>query len=380
MGSERNVIFMKKLILLFFVVIYSCGETPVINFNKEKEFFRESGVFLYYKGNPFSGTIEVYYDNGQLFKKVTYKEGNRDRKGVYEEYYKNGKLVELDEFGYPIINYEMDSDNLQIINGKLYRNKRLFSGILNSSFKKDNGIFEYNGVISKGQPQGIPMRTTLDVNNPQMFFYKTKNGYKFDEGWKNFLNLIKQKNDSVKEKTILLKELFLDLDDSGNKRKIGELKFNPEKNEVTLQTLMDNKPFSGKVLKNKIVSHFSEYIDSSNKIRYDLDGEFIVYHDNGIVQYKGEYLRGTLDGSFLSYNNKGELVVPLKKSSSKNNKLNNCESSVRFHIQNLNKIIQYVEYNGSFYFGEFFDPQYGKNFFFKIYLDSDCNVINVDIN
>ena len=128
---------MKKLLILFVLVIYSCGGSNVINFNEEKEFFEERGNLLLYKDNPFNGIVEVYFDNGQLSKKITFKEGYRDREGIYEEYYKNGQSVEIDEYGSPIINYEMDTDNLQFIEGKLHRNGSLFSGTLNSLSKKD---------------------------------------------------------------------------------------------------------------------------------------------------------------------------------------------------------------------------------------------------
>jgi antitoxin component YwqK of YwqJK toxin-antitoxin module len=323
---------MKKLLILFVLVIYSCGGSNVINFNEEKEFFEEIVNLLLYKNNPFNGIVEVYFDNGQLskkfkykegyrnglgeiyyengqlFKKLTFKDGFRDGKGIYEEYYKNGELVKLDEYGDPIINYEMDSDNLQFIEGKLHRNGSLFSGTLNSLSKKDGGMFEFKGTIHHGEPIGIPMSSTLDVNNPEMFFYRTKNGYEFDESWKNYLSLIKQKTVSENEETILLKELFQDLDDSGNTRKIGELKFNPKKNEVILLTLMDNQPFSGKVFKNKIVSQFSEFIDSNNKIRYDLDGKFIVYHDNGNPKIKGEFSKGVENNKWTKFNENGEII------------------------------------------------------------------------
>ncbi len=49
----------------------------------------EQGITSY-KGIPFSGTLTVTYENGQLWSKGTYKDGKED--GAFEIYYENGQL------------------------------------------------------------------------------------------------------------------------------------------------------------------------------------------------------------------------------------------------------------------------------------------------
>ena len=50
---------------------------------------------MYYEVNsttPFTGSVEDYYDNGQLEYKENYKNGILD--GLYEDFYENGQLDE----------------------------------------------------------------------------------------------------------------------------------------------------------------------------------------------------------------------------------------------------------------------------------------------
>ena len=76
------------LYILLLLLIISCPQT--INFNENEEYFTETNKITYYKGSPFTGVVERYYDNGQLWVKTTYKDGKED--GPYESYYKNGQL------------------------------------------------------------------------------------------------------------------------------------------------------------------------------------------------------------------------------------------------------------------------------------------------
>ena len=81
---------MKKILLTLSLLIFSCTQT--INFNENEEYFTEVKEIKYYKGSPFTGVVESYYENGQLWVKATYKGGKFD--GPYEAYYENGQLRE----------------------------------------------------------------------------------------------------------------------------------------------------------------------------------------------------------------------------------------------------------------------------------------------
>ena len=89
---------MKKLLLLTltFITIYSCGG-PTINLNEEKEYldYDKKSEILSYKGTPFTGTIEGYWDNGMIKFKGIYEDGK-----VYQEksYYENGQLESEENF------------------------------------------------------------------------------------------------------------------------------------------------------------------------------------------------------------------------------------------------------------------------------------------
>ena len=83
--------FMKKLLLPIIVVLITLsGCQKKVNFRKEKEYIKEENNITYYKGTPFSGVFEGYFENGQLETKTTYKEGKLN--GLYESYHENGQL------------------------------------------------------------------------------------------------------------------------------------------------------------------------------------------------------------------------------------------------------------------------------------------------
>ena len=78
---------MKKLLpILFVLIITSCSkEVP------SDQLVERDGV--YYEVNSqtgFTGTSISYYENGQLWEKITYTNGEVD--GSIESYYENGQL------------------------------------------------------------------------------------------------------------------------------------------------------------------------------------------------------------------------------------------------------------------------------------------------
>ena len=81
------------IIISLSLVVFGCGG-PTIDMNSDEGYYIEitKNKIATYKGVLFSGTIVVYYKNGQLGNKGTYKDGELD--GTWEEYYENGQLRE----------------------------------------------------------------------------------------------------------------------------------------------------------------------------------------------------------------------------------------------------------------------------------------------
>ena len=88
--------FKNLLILSIIILLSSCGKT--IDWDDDKEYitisFNSEGLtkVLSYKGLPFNGELVKYFDDEktQLKERIDYKEGLKD--GLSEEYKKNGQL------------------------------------------------------------------------------------------------------------------------------------------------------------------------------------------------------------------------------------------------------------------------------------------------
>ena len=88
--------FKNLLILSIIILLSSCGKT--IDWDDDKEYitisFNSEGLtkVLSYKGLPFNGELVKYFDDEktQLKERIDYKEGLKD--GLSEEYNKNGQL------------------------------------------------------------------------------------------------------------------------------------------------------------------------------------------------------------------------------------------------------------------------------------------------
>ena len=79
------------LLLIGVVLVVGCGPPR----DGPYELYQENGqlwVKMTYKDGELDGPIEYYYENGQLLEKMTYKDGERD--GPFEHYYENGELME----------------------------------------------------------------------------------------------------------------------------------------------------------------------------------------------------------------------------------------------------------------------------------------------
>jgi antitoxin component YwqK of YwqJK toxin-antitoxin module len=124
--------FMKQIsiFLLLSFVLVSCNQT--VDRGKEGEYFKEENGITYYKGSPFTGTTVEYYENGQLNKKGSYKEGKPD--GVRESYYENGQLDSkcfYNDDGVMDGVWERYYENGQLLDKKSFING------------KPDGVFEY---------------------------------------------------------------------------------------------------------------------------------------------------------------------------------------------------------------------------------------------
>ena len=51
---------------------------------------KDIGIISHYKGKPFTGIAEVYYNSGQLGREQDFKDGKLE--GIAKVYYESGKL------------------------------------------------------------------------------------------------------------------------------------------------------------------------------------------------------------------------------------------------------------------------------------------------
>ncbi len=100
-------------LLLISLILTSCGKT--VNLNEEKEYVENRQGIIYYKGSPFSGTIDDYYNDGQLRNKINYKDGKMN--GQYEWYYPNGQVRKKETYidSRPVGKYEEYYENGQLM-------------------------------------------------------------------------------------------------------------------------------------------------------------------------------------------------------------------------------------------------------------------------
>ncbi len=80
---------MKKLLtILCLVLLVSCSPPPEVPFDKLVE--RQGITYKVNSTTPFTGSSVTYHENGQLQKKINYKNGEQD--GLYETFYDNFQL------------------------------------------------------------------------------------------------------------------------------------------------------------------------------------------------------------------------------------------------------------------------------------------------
>ena len=161
------------------IIVYKKGNIVSANFDENLNkvcapgihYFKSLEAAFYYEiPNDHNGLQKIWYDNGQLYQELIFKDGKYD--GLQKEWYKNGQL-------YQEITYKDEKkDGLNrkwFENGKLYQeitwkngkyndlcrtwyeNEQLSqeimytNGIQNGLFKcwSENGILIYNGIVKK---------------------------------------------------------------------------------------------------------------------------------------------------------------------------------------------------------------------------------------
>jgi len=79
---------MKKLTILIAMLIAFGGYSKEAPLNQLVE--RNGLNYEINSQTPFTGSAVFYHDNGQLYYKSNWKDGNQD--GLWETYYRNGQL------------------------------------------------------------------------------------------------------------------------------------------------------------------------------------------------------------------------------------------------------------------------------------------------
>ena len=100
----NTILIVLGVIVVFYIGYISGGSlnvsTQTINYNENEEYFEwfytydendyiESEI-LNYKGSPFTGVVEEYHENGQLYSRTNYKDGKYV--GISKSYYESGQL------------------------------------------------------------------------------------------------------------------------------------------------------------------------------------------------------------------------------------------------------------------------------------------------
>ncbi|WP_010179137.1 toxin-antitoxin system YwqK family antitoxin [Aquimarina agarilytica] len=250
-----------------------------------------------YKNGQFSGELINYYDNGQVWNKVSYVDGkfhgdkelyhnNGELKakytynlgklsGKYEEYYDDGVLEEEGQF---INDMYEGLWKLYFMDGTLYREMNYSKDLLNGEYKEYDidGKLHYTFIYKKGE---LVATTHFDKDGNSIHEVKKKSGNINYEGYSPV---------GVKETKGLYnikggKEGVWEYYDYGVKTSYGTYKDNQIEGE-----------------------YFMFYNNGKKRIEKNyendkLNGYFVSYHKNGKISEQGYYNRGLVVGQWKSY-------------------------------------------------------------------------------
>ena len=151
------------LVLLSLIMIVSCSnseyayvittdETFAVAKKVEKiPAFRDGLFYEYLSPNLANGQYEIYYQNGQLKERATYKDGKAD--GIFETYFENGQLKWRHTY----------KDGIQ---------EGLFLGYL------ENGQLSWRHTYKDGKEEGLYVRYNKDGTLESKCFWV--NGKKYE--------------------------------------------------------------------------------------------------------------------------------------------------------------------------------------------------------
>ena len=143
---------MKKFLpILFLLIITSCSKEVPLEVSIEQTVIRNNIRYLVNSEEPFTGTTLYYNENGQLFERVNFKDGQYD--GPFEQFYDNGQLREKGNFKDGQLN---GLNQIFDDNGLLREKVNFKDGQLNGPFEEfhDNGQLYQKGTYKNGKEDG----------------------------------------------------------------------------------------------------------------------------------------------------------------------------------------------------------------------------------
>ena len=141
---------MKKLpILLCIFLLSACAPSEVPS---DKLVERNGIKYEINSQIPFTGVATVYYENGQLMSKLTYKDGKQN--GLIESYYDNGQLESKGNWKGGKLNgiYEGYRENGQLEFKDTYKDGKQ-NGLARMYY--ENGQLMIKGTYKDGEPNGL---------------------------------------------------------------------------------------------------------------------------------------------------------------------------------------------------------------------------------
>ena len=364
----------KNLVFVLFVIFLVSSCTQTIDYDKEKEYFKEENEIFYYKGNLFSGVLisnyddeqisssksyddgklngplEVYYENGQLKYKSNFKDGKED--GVFEWYYENGQLKEREFFsdGSEVGDVERYFENGQLEERIIYNDE-------NSSLPEIN----FPEILLNYKLNNSEC-SNYDLEGDISFYRDYKNSLKItgDHWGGSILNTLMNFQNKKQIEISITHEVWQENYLSG----VDTLNLSISENgDVFL------------IRNNKKQNYLSCYNGSSTPLQLKRDEIEILYkytvekyYENGQLKANQTYINNRLDGLSTEYSKNGQLFYKrnykegvqfgLYESYFENGKLS--EKSEKFEDR----------YRRSFYVGDYKSYHLNGNLSYSIYYNN----------
>lgn len=229
---------------------------------------------VHYKNNVLNGKYETYTENGDPLISTNYLKGKYD--GNYIEYNNRKNLIRDINYknGQYNGNYKEYNSNGILIIETTYKN-----GLIDGKYKDyyKNGNIHYSYSMKNNDYEGDYIEYNSDKTIKKHLFYE--NGSKINKGtWTKYWN---ENNQIVNSPSVLFSKVSFDK----NGKPSTKVKFYYQK--------------SGKIR--------SEL--SFESVEPDLiDGECVYYSENGNVSMKGQYKNNKREGEWVSYYDKKNVI------------------------------------------------------------------------